>query len=152
MGSEVQILSSPLKRVTFLRKEITMARTTHQPGVCNIGPAETRVRQMTALVGFVLTIALFIFLRAIKAPQAFYTFEFFPVALFTIGWVQASSRFCIYFGFKGIFNFGILMKSSTRVSIKDAAFRAADRAMALKLLGRSLALALPITLFLVLIS
>jgi hypothetical protein len=129
-----------------------MAHATHQPGVCNIGPAERRVRQMTALAGFVLTVALFIILRTIKSSQAFYAFEFFPVLLFTTGWIQARSRFCIYFGIKGIFNFGGLMKFSSRETIDDAAFRAADRAMALKLLGRSLTLALPITTILILIS
>jgi hypothetical protein len=129
-----------------------MAHATHQPGVCNIGPAEIRVRRMTAWVGFVLAVAFFIILRSIKASQAFYALEFFPVLLFTNGWVQTRSRFCIYFGIKGIFNFGGLMKFSSRESIDDAAFRAADRATALKLLGRSLALALPITMILILIS
>lgn len=129
-----------------------MARAAHQPGVCNIGPAEIRVRQLSALAGVVLTVALFIILRTMKVSQAFYALEFFPVVLFTTGWNQARSRFCIYFGIRGIFNFGGLTDSSSKSSIEDEAFRAADRAMALKLLGRSLALALPITAILILIS
>jgi hypothetical protein len=129
-----------------------MAQANHQPGVCNIGPAEIRVRKMTALVGFVLAIALFIILGVIKASHGLYTLEIFPVILLTTGWIQARSRFCIYFGMRGLFNFGGLGKSASTESIDDAAFREADRAMALRLLGRSVALALPITAILILIS
>ncbi len=129
-----------------------MARATHQPGVCNIGPAEIGVRKMTAVVGFVLTIALFIFLRAIKASQGLYSLEIFPATLFTTGWIQARSRFCIYFGLRGLFNFGGLGKSSSTETIDDSVFRAADRALALKLLARAVLLALPITAILIVSS
>ena len=140
--------------MVLARKEevITMARAAHQPGVCNIGPAEIRVRQLSALAGIVLAAAFFILLRTLEVSQAFYALEFFPVVLFTTGWNQARSRFCIYFGIRGLFNFGGLTDSSSKSSIDDAAFRAADRAMALKLLGRSIILALPITAILILIS
>ena len=129
-----------------------MVRAAHQPGVCNIGPAEIRVRQLSALAGVVLTVALYIILRTMKVSQVLYALEFFPVVLFTTGWNQARSRFCIYFGIKGIFNFGDLINSSSAGTIDDAAFRAADRAMALKLIGRSIILALSITVILILIS
>jgi hypothetical protein len=134
------------------QEDINMAQATHQPGVCNIGPAEIRVRKMTAVIGFILTFALFIILRIIKAPQGLYSLEIFPATLLTTGWIQARSRFCIYFGMRGLFNFGGLGKSSSTETIDDAAFRAADRALALKLLARAVVLALPITAILILIS
>lgn len=129
-----------------------MAHATHQPGVCNIGPAEIRVRKMTAVLGLVLTIALFIFLRVIGASHGLYSLEIFPATLLTTGWIQARSRFCIYFGIRGLFNFGGLGKSSSTETIDDAVFRAADRALALKLLARAVILALPITAILIVIS
>ena len=129
-----------------------MARPTHQPGVCNIGPAEIRVRKMTAVLGLIVTTALFIFLKVIKASRGLYSLEIFPATLLTTGWIQARSRFCIYFGIRGLFNFGGLGKSSSTETIDDAIFRAADRALALKLLTRAVILALPIAAILILIS
>ena len=129
-----------------------MARAAHQPGVCNIGPTEIRVRKMTAWLGFISTIALFIFLRVSMAPQGLFALEIFPATLLTTGWIQARSRFCIYFGIRGLFNFGGLGKSSSTETIDDAVFRAADRALALKLLARAIVLALPITAILLVIS
>lgn len=129
-----------------------MARVTHQPGVCNIGPAEIRVRKMTAVLGLILITALFIFLKVIKASRGLYSLEIFPATLLTIGWIQARFRFCIYFGIRGLFNFGGLGKSSSTETIDDAVFRAADRALALKLLARAVILALPITAILIVIS
>jgi hypothetical protein len=61
----------------------------------------------------------------------------------TTGFMQAASRFCIYFGFSSMFNFAELGQEARVV---DAEARRKDRARAMRLLGQSAVLAAVIAL------
>ena len=68
---------------------------------------------------------------------------FLPLMVASVGYVQSRSKFCLAYGFAGTFNFGKLGDLS-RVS--DPQDKAADRATALKILGKSFLLAFVATL------
>jgi hypothetical protein len=74
---------------------------------------------------------------------AWYLLLFLPAVVATTGFMQASARFCIYFGFRSLFNFAELGQEA-RVTGADA--RRKDRARAMRLLGQSSLLAAAIAL------
>lgn len=125
---------------------------THQPGVCNIGPAEISRRKQGAYFGLALTLLWFIALHFMKANRALYLTEFFPSMAFTIGWNQARSKFCVAFGLMGVFNFGPLGKESELQKVESLDLRAIDRKFALNLIAKSALWSVLITAALVLLG
>jgi hypothetical protein len=108
------------------------------PGTCNIGKGEIRQRQIVALIGFALSIAVFIALIATDAPRSARLTIFIPLLVASIGWVQSRKKFCLAYGFIGTFNFGKLGRLS---KVADSASRAADRKTALNILFQTTAYA-----------
>ena len=113
------------------------------PGTCNIGKGEIRRRQLVALVGLFFSISTLLTFNTVDAPTAIRLGIFFPLMVASVGFVQSRSKFCLAYGFAGTFNFGKLGDLS-RVS--DPQDKAADRATALKILGKSFLLAFVATL------
>lgn len=112
-------------------------------GSCNIGPQEIRRRKGVALIGLFLTaVSMIGFIKTSASPSARVGI-FFPSLIFAIGFIQARSKFCLAYGFLGTFNLGKLGDLS-KVSSKED--KAADRATALKILAKAVALAAVITL------
>ena len=73
---------------------------------------------------------------------------FIPAMIFSVGFIQSRSKFCLAYGLAGTFNFDKLGKISKVGSAED---RAADRKTAIQILTKSFALAALITVvFLVL--
>jgi len=111
-------------------------------GSCNIGQSEIRRRQLVALIGAVATIlgAIEMFNKyASRTPRLAL---FIPAAVFAIGWVQARRKFCLAYGFMGVFNFG---KAGQMEKVRSSEEKAADRATALSLLSHAMVIALAIT-------
>ena len=101
---------------------------------CNIGPAEIKRRQQGALLGailFVITTLLFVLT---DAPTSTRLLLFIPALLFSVGIIQTRRKFCVAYGFLGVFSFeklGATRKITINQDLK------ADRKYAIKLLLQS---------------
>jgi hypothetical protein len=106
----------------------------YQSGSCNIGGAEVRRRKIFGIISGVVAIGFYVLAIVLHAPRGIRALVFFPLVFATIGWLQSRRRFCLAFGFSGVFNFGNLGEVS---KVQDPAQRAADRAQALKILAQA---------------
>ena len=111
-------------------------------GSCNIGKGEIRRRQIVALFGLFLTISSATALLATDQSRSSRFSIFLPALVFSIGFVQSRSKFCLAYGLAGTFNFDRLGKISKVQSAQD---RKADRKTAIVILLKSAALAALIT-------
>ena len=112
------------------------------PGTCNIGKGEIRQRQIVALFGIFLTIFSATALLATDQSRTSRLLLFVPALVFSIGFVQSRSKFCLAYGLAGTFNFERLGKITKVQSAED---RKADRKTAIVILLKSAALAVIIT-------
>ena len=112
------------------------------PGTCNIGKGEIRQRQIVALFGIFLTIFSATALLATDQARTSRLSIFVPALVFSIGFVQSRSKFCLAYGLAGTFNFERLGKITKVQSAED---RKADRKTAIVILLKSAALAAIIT-------
>ena len=118
---------------------LKMPDTTYIAGTCNIGEKEIRRRQSVAFIGLFFSIASLLVMIAVSAPRSARIGIFIPLMITAVGYVQARSKFCLAYGLAGTFNFGKLGDLS-RVS--DPVSKAADRATALRIIGKSFVLAI----------
>jgi len=101
---------------------------------CNIGPAEIKRRQQGALLGailFAITTLLFVLT---DAPTSTRLLVFIPALLFSVGIIQTRRKFCVAYGFLGVFSFeklGATRKITINQDLK------VDRKYAIKLLLQS---------------
>jgi hypothetical protein len=120
----------------------------YQSGVCNIGPAEIKRRRQGALIGallFAISTLLFVVTDASTSTRLI---TFIPALLFAVGIIQSKRRFCVAYGFMGVFNLeklGATKKITLNQDLK------ADRKYAVKLLLQSVAIAIVLTALVVLI-
>ena len=112
------------------------------PGTCNIGKGEIRQRQLVALFGIFLTVTSATALLATDQSRTSRLSIFIPALVFSIGFVQSRSKFCLAYGFAGTFNFERLGKITKVQSAED---RKADRKTAISILLKSATLAALIT-------
>ena len=111
-------------------------------GSCNIGKGEIRRRQLVALFGIFLTVSSATALLATDQSRSSRISIFVPALVFSVGFVQSRSKFCLAYGLAGTFNFERLGKISRVSSVED---RKADRKTAIVILLKSAALAALIT-------
>ena len=116
--------------------------TEYIPGSCNIGKGEIRRRQLVALIGIFLTFSSATALLATNQSRTNRSLIFIPALIFSIGFIQARSKFCLAYGLAGTFNFERIGKISRVQSVQD---RQADRKTAIIILLKSAALAILIT-------
>ena len=109
-----------------------MNNTQYIPGVCNIGPAEIRLRQRTGWIAIALTAILWSVMAYLGAGASWRLLLFFPSALSAVGFIQARMHFCAAFGMRGLFNFGSEVGRTD--SALQAEFRAEDRKKALQII------------------
>jgi hypothetical protein len=120
----------------------------YQSGVCNIGPAEIKRRRQGALIGallFAISTLLFVVTDASTSTRLI---TFIPALLFAVGIIQSKRRFCVAYGFMGVFNLeklGATKKITLNQDLK------ADRKYAVKLLLQSVAIAIVLTALVVII-
>ena len=122
-----------------MKMNLKMSDIQYIPGSCNIGKGEIRRRQLVALVGLFVSISFLLTFNAVDAPRDIRLGIFFPLFVTAVGFVQSRSKFCLAYGFAGTFNIGKLGDIKRVASKED---RQADRVTALKILGKSFALAL----------
>jgi hypothetical protein len=102
----------------------------YEPGVCNIGQEEIDRRIRGGHLGVLATILTLVFLVAVNAPPLARILVALPAAGAAVAYLEAYFRFCVAFGSRGIFNFGVL-GSFARVADPNA--RAKDRARAFQI-------------------
>jgi hypothetical protein len=107
----------------------TPTQDDYRAGACNIGPAEIS-RRRAGHVGLAATVALFVGLVAIGAPQPVRLLVALPAAGAASGYLQAFLHFCAGFGSRGIYNFGSL---GTTQLVTDPAARARDMLMSARI-------------------
>ena len=112
------------------------------PGTCNLGKDEIRSRQIVALFGLFLTISSVIGILAADQGRSVRFSIFIPAMIFSVGFVQSRSKFCLAYGLAGTFNFERLGKISRVSSVED---RRADRKTAIIIQLKAAALAAVIT-------
>ena len=101
----------------------------YRAGACNIGPDEIARRRRLGHGMAAVTIALFGLALAADVPACWRLALFAPAAASAAGYLQAATRFCAEYGWRGVFNFGEAGYRRT-TSVADAAARRADRAKA----------------------
>ena len=111
-----------------MSSSISLPAKVYRPGECNIGPQEIRRRMLGGHLGVVASAGLLIVLLASDAPPASRLLVGLPAASAAVGYLQAYSRFCAGFGWRGLYNFGRLGQEQ---SVVDEAARQADRRRAL---------------------
>ena len=104
----------------------------YRAGACNIGPREVARRRMTGHLGAAVTLATGAFLLWTDAAPWLRLALFLPASLSAAGYIQAATRFCADYGWRGVFNFGAAGRDRA-LGVQDAAARRADRAKALRI-------------------
>lgn len=117
-------------------------------GACNIGPAEIRRRKQGAIIGGVLYFATAILFITTSAPTSTRLITFIPAMLFAVGVIQSQRKFCVAYGFMGVFS---LEKLGATTKVKINQDLANDRKYALKLLLQSVIAAIVLTFLVILI-
>ena len=111
-------------------------------GSCNIGPSEINRRRQVALISLSAFCLLSIVMIGFVDSRALRLIVFLPAMGASVGYVQARRKFCLAYGFAGLFNFD---RAGDVKKIVDAAALAADRAYALKVLLTAIVPALIMT-------
>ncbi len=113
----------------------------YRAGACNIGPQEIAARRRAGHAGAIVTLAVLAVLFAIGAPPIWRLLVAIPAAGTAVTYLQAILRFCVAFGWAGIFNFGAVGRTS---AVTDIQARRADRARALRMIGAGAAIGLAV--------
>jgi succinate dehydrogenase hydrophobic anchor subunit len=125
-----------------------MSSTSYVPGVCNIGPAERRQRQLLGWIGSAITVAALVAFVAFHVPWPWRILIAAPVAMAANGFLQSAMHFCVGFSMAGLYNFGSL---GTQESVMDAEMRRADRKKGLQIIGYSMLIAAAVAVIAVLL-
>ena len=106
--------------------------TTYQPGVCNIGPAEIRMRRRTGWLGAIVTVLALVGFVLLHTPDPWRVIIVLPAGLGATGFLQAAFHFCAAFGMGGLFNFGDM---DDREEVHEKEYRRKDQRKALLIVG-----------------
>jgi hypothetical protein len=113
---------------------------------CNIGGPEVRRRKIAGIISAVFTIIVAISLIVLDASLVMRSVIFIPVLMTAIGWYQTRRRFCLAYGFAGVFNLGDLGRGQT---VMDPAQRRRDRIQVFKTIGEAVLISSLVTILLV---
>lgn len=113
------------------------------PGVCNMGTQEIKRRMRVGWGGAVVTVIVWGVFVLLEAPAVWRLALFFPASMSAMGFVQAYSHFCAYFGFASVFNLGNLGNTDTVV---QAEFRSQDRQKAWRIVATSFGIGVAVAL------
>ncbi len=106
----------------------------YQPGVCNIGPEEIKKRINAGHFGSILTILLLIIFILADVPKGYRLLIAIPAMMAASGYIQASMRFCAYFGLASVFNFN---KLGYQTKVEDQHYQTLDKRKAYQIITYS---------------
>jgi hypothetical protein len=110
-------------------------------GACNIGPAEIALRRRVGHAGLATTAVLAAALLRSDLPRPWRLTLALPATLAASGYLQARSRFCADFGFRGVYNFD-RPGHRRQVQVQTEQARQQDRRRALQIGATSAAIGL----------
>jgi len=111
-------------------------------GSCNIGPSEIHRRYQVAIISGAIYLVLAILLVANNESSIIRLTSFIPAMSASVGFFQARRKFCLAYGFSGLFNFD---RAGDVKKVLDPTALAADRAYSLRILLLSFIPALVMT-------
>ncbi len=101
---------------------------------CNIGGPEVRRRKIAGIISGCFALFVAISLLSFDASKLLRSIIFVPLLMTAIGWYQTLRRFCLAYGFAGVFNLGDLGRVQ---QVMDPALRRSDRIQAIKTIGEA---------------
>lgn len=107
----------------------------YQPGVCNIGSAERRVRYGFGVAGFLVAGTVVVAVAVLSLPRWILLLSGLPLFVGFVGYYQGRAGFCVRYAMEGVYNVGDRLGDRERVADRAAAQR--DRRQARRLLARS---------------
>lgn len=110
-------------------------RNEYQPGVCNIGNAEKRMRFRAGWVGLAITVVLWILFIVLHVSAPWRLFLSLPAMLAASGFIQGSMSFCVNFGMRGVQNFGNHVGKV--MVVEDPGDKKTDRRRSAEIIGYS---------------
>lgn len=102
------------------------------PGACNIGPAEIRYRMRYGYVALAIACVLVVALELAGGPRALRFLLVFPLGVAIAGFVQARMRFCLAYGWRGVFSINGRRQLQ---HVQDREALRADRRTALRIMA-----------------
>ena len=111
----------------------------YAPGACNISPQEGTLRLVSGFIGVGLTLAAGLAFFALGVPRLWRLTLFLPALMASIGFLQATLKFCVNYGMRGVYNVSAEVGETHDV---DASAKAADRRHAWVIVGYGAAIAL----------
>ncbi|MBC7459470.1 hypothetical protein H7200_02015 [Candidatus Saccharibacteria bacterium] len=121
----------------------TTGSSTYVPGVCNIGPAERRMRRLVGIFGSIATVITFVLLLVSDAHWAWRLILIIPATMAATGFLQDRLHFCVGFGMQGLFN--VINSAGVTNNVELEEFRQQDRRKAISILSYSFAIGLVVT-------
>ena len=112
----------------------------YQPGVCNIGSAETARRMRSGWIGVGATGILSLVLVLFHVPTVWRLSLFVPAFFAATGFLQGFMHFCAGFGMRGVFNLGPQVGKTEEVEQPE--YRSKDKQKALQILAYSALIAI----------
>ena len=89
------------------------------PGTCNIGPEETARRKLNGWIGLIGALAVIVAVELIGGARPYRLLVAPPLAYGLAGFIQGYHRFCLAYGFLGLFGMHGL-RQVTRVTDREA--------------------------------
>lgn len=120
----------------------------YQPGVCNIGRAERRVRYGLGAASFVLAAGLVLAVPLVRLPRWTLLLTALPLFGGFIGYYQGREGFCVRFALAGVHNMSDRLSEHDRVSDADANRRDRRRARSLTVRAGAAAAVVAVGLYL----
>ena len=108
------------------------------PGMCNIGPAEIRLRRLSGIAGLVITAVLWLSFILFDVASIWRFALFIPATISAVGLLQAWLHFCVNFGMRGLFNVSDGLQQQE--SVDQQAYRRKDQQKALIIIAGSAAI------------
>jgi len=115
-----------------------MNKTTsaYVPGVCNIGPAERRMRRAWGMAGLIIGVALAVVLVVSDVSWGWRFVLMIPFTGAALGLLQDAFHFCTAFGLRGIYN--VVNSTGVTDNVELEAYRRKDVRKALLIAGLAL--------------
>lgn len=127
----------------------SMSTTSYSPGVCNIGPAERKLRLNSGWFGAGLTFAALAAFVIFNVPDPWRVLVAAPAVLSANGFLQYRMHFCVNFAMRGLYNLGDSLHAEE--SVIDKEMRRADQRKGLQIIGLSLLIGAAVVIIAVLL-
>ena len=113
------------------------------PGQCNLGRKEILKRKIQTLAGILISLIFAYYIHVNNLNSYLKLLLVIPVSYAVLCYFQAKEKFCVMFGAYGVYN---LTDERNPVAVEDDEYKIADRKKAIRVLIKSILIALILTL------